>query len=275
MPQQIDQWLSDEVMALYQAFFLRRVGIELASSKKALLYNRLYHRVRALGLPNMLAYYHVIAAHVDGEECQMAIDLVTTNETSFFRDRGNMEYVSQVFMRELAADAQCHIWSAASASGEEAYSLAMLCADTLGHDRWQVIGSDVNHTVLNFARRGLYSMERATRIPAEYLKRYCLKGTDVYDGSFLIGSKLREKVRFMPINLIHVPQETMWEFDVIFLCNVLIYFSQEVRKQVVLSMISRLREGGILVLGNAESLQGMDVPLQTCIPSVYRKIVTV
>lgn len=273
MPDHVDKLVSDEEMSLYRTFFRNVVGIELVPEKKALLYNRLYHRVRALGMNSMLEYYQMMIRPDYAEERQVAIDLLTTNETRFFRDRQHMAYIANEVLPRVPADRRISIWSAACATGEEAYSLAMICQDKLGEDRWQVMGSDVNHTVLQIAKRGMYPVDRISGIPAQYLKRYCLRGTEEYEDKFLIDQNLRRKVRFMPVNLIDIDAEKHWEFDIIFLCNVLIYFNEEVRKRVVESVLSQLRIGGFMVLGNTESFQGMALPLEPCIPSVYRRTV--
>src|SRR5690606_9075283 len=109
----------------------------------------------------------------------------------------------------------CRVWSAASSSGEEAYSIAMVLDDVLPGRQWEVVGTDISTRVLQRARTGHYSMARAELIPSEYLRRYCLKGQGAQTGTLLIERSLRERVRFVQANLnTELPQLGM--FDVVF-----------------------------------------------------------
>ena len=162
------------------------------------------------------------------------------------------------------------VWCAAASTGEEPYSLAMVLADHLGITGWELLATDISRKVLAQAARGLYRMERLEQMPQEYLKQYCLRGVDEYQGQLAIHPELRKKVTFAQHNLLH-PLVGHEKFDVIFLRNVLIYFDQPTKQLVLERVIQNLRPNGWLILGHCESLMGLHVPLTQEVPSVYRK----
>ncbi|WP_460533861.1 CheR family methyltransferase [Chitinimonas naiadis] len=263
--------MSDAEFALYQALVERLTGIHLAPIKKAMLSGRLAKRLRERGIPDYGAYFRLIGDGGESEERQMAIDLITTNETYFFREPKHFDALRDQLLPSLLGQ-PVRLWSAACATGEEPYSLAMLLADVLGEaSPWELIGSDISSRVLAAARRGLYPMERANHIPPDYLKRYCLRGTGEYMGSLLVDKALRQRVRLMPVNLIE-PLPEIGRFDAIFLRNVIIYFDAETKRRVVSAVASRLKPGGWLIVGHSESLIGLPDELEPILPTVYRKL---
>ena len=133
-----------------------------------------------------------------------------------------------------------------------------------------MIGSDISTRVLARARIGHYPVERTTHIPAEYLKRFCLKGTGDQQGTILVERSLRTRVRFLQVNLnAELPQ--LGSFDVIFLRNVMIYFNGDTKQQVVGRVLSLLKPNGHFLIGHSESLHGITDVVQSLVPSVYRK----
>ncbi|SMC18122.1 chemotaxis protein methyltransferase CheR [Andreprevotia lacus DSM 23236] len=261
---------NDEEMRLFQQLFKQHIGMHLPQSKKALLCSRLSKRLSELGLPSFRAYYEVIAAPNQAEERQRAIDLITTNETYFFREPRHFDFLRKQVLAHAPQNETLRIWSAASSTGEEAYSIAMLL-DAERHDApWEICASDISQRVLRFARRGVYPMARGEHIPPEYLKRYCLRGNGNYAGQFMVEQRLRERVQFSQMNLTALPKQFA-KFDVIFLRNVIIYFDMPTKTQVVQSVTQHLKPGGWLLVGHSESLHGMALPLQMHAPSIYRK----
>ncbi|KAF0813950.1 Chemotaxis protein methyltransferase [Andreprevotia sp. IGB-42] len=261
---------NDDEMRLFQQLFKQHIGMHLPQSKKALLCSRLSKRLNELGLNSFRAYYEVIAAPTAAEERQRAIDLITTNETYFFREPRHFDFLRAQVLPKASRTEPLRIWSAASSTGEEGYSIAMLL-DAERHDApWEVYGSDISQRVLRFARRGVYPMGRGEHIPPDYLKRYCLRGNGAYAGQFLVEQRLRECVQFGQLNLTDLPRH-LGPFDVIFLRNVIIYFDMPTKTQVVQSVVQHLKPGGWLLVGHSESLHGMALPLQMHAPSIYRK----
>src|SRR5690606_3325963 len=156
-------------------------------------------------------------------------------------------------------------------SGEEAYSIAMVLHDTLGDAPWRVLGSDVSQRVLRSARRGMYPLSRCEHIPQPYLKRYCLRGVDEYTGQLLVERSLRERVSFVSMNLTRLP-DTLGQFDVIFLRNVIIYFDLPTNIRVLDSLLRYLRASCYLISCHVESLHGFFFPLVAISSAIYINI---
>lgn len=260
--------ITDAEYARFQAFVRESTGINLTEVKRALVVARLGSRVRARQAHTFAKYYQILTDPSEAAELQTAIDLITTNETSFFREPAHFD-----LLRDVAREARgpFRIWSAASSSGEEAYSMAMVLADTLGDGDWEVVGTDISSRVLERARQGLYPLERSGPIPQPYLRQYCLKGKDRYEGLFLVGKALRQRVSFHQVNLCK-PLPDLGRFDVVFLRNILIYFELEQKRAVVGSIVKALKPGGILVTGHSESLNGICDRIASIRPTVYRAI---
>lgn len=248
----------------------RIAGITLSPSKKPLVTSRLAKRLVHHEMSSYAEYYKMITAANGKAELQMAVDLLTTNETHFFREPKHFDFLRRHILPARKLGRTFRIWSAACSSGEEPYSIAMLLDEVLGVAPWEIMASDLNTKVLEMARRGHYSAERLSEIPRNYLSKYCLKGIDSQDGTLLIERKLRERIQFKQHNLNEsAPQ---WgEFDVIFLRNVMIYFDQNTKRQVVSRLISLLRPGGYFLIGHSETLNGINEDMHLIQPSIYQK----
>lgn len=244
-----------------------QAGISLSAAKKPLVTSRLLRRLSHHGLPSFGAYYGMITGADAGGETQIALDLLTTNETYFFREPKHFEFLRDRALPARRPGQAYRVWSAACSSGEEPWSIAMSLADVLG-DAWEITASDLSTRVLAQARSAQYPLERAEQIPRPQLVRYCLKGIGRQEGTFRVGPALRKRVRFLQVNLINALPE-LGSFDLIFLRNVLIYFDAETKAQVVRRLCGALRPGGHFFCGHAESLHGMDVPLSAVQPAVY------
>lgn len=267
----VDQEVSDRDMLLFQQLFKRWIGLHLPVTKKALLQSRLGGRLQELGLSELSQYHAMIAADDGVEERQRAIDLITTNETYFFREQAHFDFLANELLPSWGDAKALRVWSAASSTGEEAYTLAMLLDHHRPDGTWSVFASDISTRVLSFARRALYPMARGQNIPKPYLRRYCLRGTDAYEGHFLMEGALRRKVEFAQRNLTNLDVFNDGPFDLIFLRNVIIYFDFPTKVQVINAVVKRLRPGGYLIVGHSESLHGMEHGLEMHSPSIYRK----
>jgi len=243
-------------------------GIKLGENKLALVSGRLQKLAMEAGESDVDAYVErLVGGGAPAAEMTRVIDRLTTNETYFFREPQHYNDLAER-LRELPAGHEVNVWSAASSSGEEAYSCAMLMTDILGDSAWQITGTDLSTSVLDSARRGLYPMDRARMVPPDYLRRFCLKGQGEHEGQLLISKKVRERVRFQQANLMQkLPQLPM--FDVIFLRNVLIYFDVPSKREIVSRVMKKLAPGGLLFSGHSESLVNLSLPLKTLQPAVY------
>lgn len=262
------QALSEREFGDFQRFIYEAAGIHLAPAKRALVAGRLRPRVARYDLDSYGDYFRLLSSGKAPGETQTAIDLLTTNETYFFREPKHFEVLRRV--AEQARGKPFRVWSAASSSGEEPYSIAMVLADVLGDGSWDVLGSDISQRVLERARRGHYPIARTAHIPADYLKRFCLRGTGPQDGSLLVDRALRGRVTFSQINL-NAPLPAIGSFDVIFLRNVMIYFNAETKRRIVARLLNQLKPGGLFLIGHSESLHLIDDSLEALAPAVYRK----
>ncbi|HET8694375.1 MAG TPA: CheR family methyltransferase [Aquabacterium sp.] len=265
--------LRDDTFRRITGLMHETVGLSFPDSKKPLVTSRLSGRIQRIGLKGFDDYFELISGHDDGGEFQVAVDLLTTNETYFFREPAHFDLLE----RELnqSKPRQLTVWSAASSFGDEAYSLAMLLADLqqqgkIGAD-WSILGTDISDRVLRSASQAIYPQDRLSKVSPERLKRYCLRGEGESEGLVQIQDKLRERVRFGQLNLCQAI-DGIGPFDVIFLRNVLIYFDVTTKRKVVDRILTRLRPGGLFFIGIAEGRVPCATPLQTLAPGAFRKM---
>lgn len=260
---------TEQEFRLFQRMFVERLGIHLPPQKRALVSNRLWKRLQARNLTRFADYYQLINRPEERAELKQALELITTNETYFFREPRHFDFLRDELLPQISPQQLLRIWSAAASTGEEAYSIAMLLNDRRAGP-WELLASDVNCSVLEKARHAIYLDERTGQIPPPYRRRYCRKGTGPHSGYMRIVPALRNQVRFQQVNL-HEPLPDLGLFDVIFLRNVLIYFDDATKREV-LTRIGRLtRPGGWLLVGHSESLHGMLGDFHAVAPSIYQK----
>ncbi|MEH6472354.1 MAG: CheR family methyltransferase [Halopseudomonas sp.] len=261
-PQEFDQ---------FRQLIFDQAGITLSDAKQRLVVGRLAKRLRHHGLDSYDQYFHqMISGQLGSQELQLVIDQLTTNETHFFREPAHFDFLRDEVLPQVGPGRNFRVWSAASSSGEEAYSTAMVLADALGGGAWEVFGSDINTEILAKARAAQYPMNVTHEIPETTLKQYCLRGVRSQSGTFMINSDLRHRVRFSQVNL-NAPLPDIGQFDLIFLRNVMIYFSLPTKCSVVARMLPLLKPGGYFIIGHSESLNGVTDQLQQVRPTIYQK----
>ncbi|WP_157271287.1 CheR family methyltransferase [Azohydromonas aeria] len=250
-------------------FFFKTSGIRLSAAKHGLVAGRLQRLAHEAGRSGLDDYVQwLLHGGAPAAEHTRVIDRLTTNETYFFREPQHFEALTR-HLKAAPPAGEFTVWSAASSSGEEAYSIAMLLDDALGARPWSVVGTDLSTAVVQAARRGLYAMDRIEGIPPQWLRRYCLKGGGEYEGRMLIQRALRARVRFECANLMQELPASLPTFDVVFLRNVLIYFDNPAKAAIVRRVLTRLKPGGQLYTGHAESLAALDLPLRPLAPAIY------
>jgi len=259
--------LSDGDLRAIQKFMFEAAGITLDNSKRVLISGRLSKRLRLHGLPGFSHYLKLIAR--DAHERQIALDLLTTNETYFFREPQHFDFLRQVVLPNRDRSRPFRVWSAACSSGEEVYSIAMLLSDELGSGRFEIIGTDISTRVLDVCRRGRYPLERTQNIPLPYLKGYCLKGVGPEDGFLLVDKSVRQQVQFMHANL-NGQLPGVGRFDVIFLRNVMIYFDPDTKRRLIERLVDHLYPQAWLFIGHSETLNGINSQLRQVKPAIYR-----
>ncbi|MEO7457228.1 MAG: CheR family methyltransferase, partial [Gemmatimonadaceae bacterium] len=239
-------------------------GITLSTSKRQLLVGRIARTVRERGLASYGEYLEAVRADRSGKELVRLLDLVSTNETRFFRETPHYRYIADVLCPQWKSEAAAsgtgrtiRVWSAACSTGQEPYSVAMTLLDLLPQGAgWavEVLASDISTRVLDTASRGEYDVARAPEIPQPLLRRFMLRGVGERAGRMSVGMELRKCVSFARVNLSEPRYQVPGAWDLIFCSNALIYFSQEGRAAVVERLAQRLSPRGRLFVGHAESL---------------------
>lgn len=263
--------LSKHSFQAVTTMFRQVSGIQLSEAKQALVAGRLQKLAQARGLRDVDAYVALLMREGDAQEMVKVVDKLTTNETYFFREPQHFDHLRRLLAerKSRAALGDFRVWSAASSSGEEAYSIAMVLGEHFGLKGWQVIGTDLSTAMVDTARRGLYPIERARLTPMPLLKRWCLKGQGDNLGKLMVAPELRQLVRFECANLTRTLPE-IGQFDLIFLRNVLIYFDGPGKADIVHRVLTRLKPAGLLFTGHAESIANLGIPAVSVAPAVYR-----
>lgn len=264
--------LSDPVFQSIAKLMHEVAGLSFNPSKKPLVASRLAPRIQRLGLDGFEPYLQLIRSAAHQDELQASIDLLTTNETYFFREPAHFERLEQ----ELRSGGrrQVSIWCGASSYGDEPYSIGMVLADLCasGHvdNNWSVLGTDISHKVLRSAVEGVFPASRLHLVSEQRLKRYCMRGEGDAEGLVMMNERLTRNVRFGQLNLCE-PIDVPGPFDAVFLRNVMIYFDQDTKRRVVDAVLRQVRPGGLFFTGMAEGRLNCATPLQVLGPGAYRK----
>ena len=264
---------SDAQFQKIGALMYDAAGLSFNESKKPLIASRLSSRIQKLRLGSFEEYLALLEDPTNGAEFQMAVDLLTTNETYFFREPKHYALL-EAELSSRKSKAPLSIWSAASSFGDEAFSTAMLLSDMqmagkIGSD-WSILATDISHRVLLAAKEAVYPEDRLRDVSPERLRRYCLRGEGPSEGQVMMQEKLRQRVQFGQLNLCK-PFDGLGPFDVVFLRNVLIYFDPPTKRDVVDRVLEVLRPGGLFFLGTAEGRVNCQTPLQSIQPGAFRK----
>lgn len=232
-------------------------GIDFHDHARYLLQRRLLPRLEALSLSSFAAYHrYVLFDHDRRAELERIVELVTTNETYFFREPNGLdafqnEILPDVFRRKKSR--RLHIWSAGSSTGEEAYTVAILIVESGLFLNWDVriFGNDISRRVLQIARTGTYGRASFRATEERYLHRYFRE----VDGKHVVRDEIKALVTFGHCNLLDEGMlSVVNDVDVVFCRNVLMYFDVPARKRTVASFHRKLVKGGYLLLGHSESL---------------------
>jgi chemotaxis protein methyltransferase CheR len=258
----------------------REVGIHLSPPKKALLVGRLQRRLNELELRTFSEYFERVSE--DPAELVRMVDRISTNETHFFREPRQFQFLKeQVFPRWLTEAAagrrprRVRAWSAACSTGEEPFTLGMLLLERFPPESgWEleILASDISTRVLERAATATWPVEKAGEIPRTYLTQFMLRGTRSQTGMMRAVPALRSLIGFRRINLSAASYPVHGPFDLVLCRNVLIYFEPGLKRRVVESLIDVVGPGGYLLLGHAESLSGLSDRARSAGPTVYERV---
>ncbi|HUV68455.1 MAG TPA: protein-glutamate O-methyltransferase CheR [Terracidiphilus sp.] len=248
-------------------------GLELGTGKEQLVASRLGKLMRKLGFTSFRDFYKHVQGDRTGDALVELIDVLTTNHTSFFREQVHFDFLVQRIFSEYKGHGPMRIWSAASSTGEEPYTIALTAREHLGAQSPilpRILATDISTRVLDTARKGMYSADRFQGGIAPWLKKHLLRGEGRWEGWYRMRPEILSMVEFRRVNLIE-PLPDVDRFTVIFCRNVMIYFSRETQEVLVNRLAGCLEPGGYLFTGHSESLTGIQHDLQQIQPAIYRK----
>lgn len=255
--------LSDEEFRLLASFIYDYAGLHFDDSSRFLLESRLQNRLKEHNFDSFLKYYQYLLYHQDRLiELNTMLDIVTTNETYFFREKNQLEAFAEEILPELAEKKartkRLRIWSAGCSTGEEPYTLAMLIDQSgLFDASWKIdiIGTDISQRVLRTARKAVYSPSSFRATEEDQVRRWF---TQLEDGKCQLNESIRSMVHFGHLNLMDEKMMGLiGECDAIMCRNVIIYFDKNAKARVVNSFFKKLVSGGHLLLGHSESLMNI------------------
>jgi type IV pilus assembly protein PilK len=250
--------MDDNEFARWANLLEKRTGVVVPLTRKSFLVTSVRSRMRETGRTNFEEYFLDLQKSPEGLiEWTTLVDRLTVHETHFFRHPPSFDMIARDWLLGLAktpAQDALHAWSVGCASGEEAYTLAMvldrhMAAATQGKTYFGVTATDVSLPALAVGRAGLYPRQKMAEIPAEYSGRYC---EPLDDDSFRISEALRKRVGFAQFNLLDASRAPLKRLDLIYCQNVLIYFARERRRELLATLANLLKPGGLLVLGPGE-----------------------
>jgi chemotaxis protein methyltransferase CheR len=253
-----DITISGDDFQKFREFFYRKTGIQFEESKRYFVDKRLVERIDATKNSSFRSYFTMLRFQASGAELQALINLMTVNETYFFREEYQFRCLVDSILPEIVArrrdKSPIRIWGIPSSSGEEPYSIAMCLLERWGGiNDWdvQIISSDIDTKILEQARAGLYTARSVEHVPKAYLHKYFRQTAEGYQ----LNDDMRSAVEFSRVNL-QEPADVrpLRNFDVIFCRNLLIYFDDLSRKQAGETFFDALRPGGFICLGHSESM---------------------
>lgn len=253
-------------------------GINLNEGKRELVYARLAKRIRDLGLSEFRQYCDILRSG-DRDEMITCVNAITTNVTSFFREKHHFDYLNDTVLPWLVNNygnngkGRLRIWSAGCSSGEEPYSIEIILRNHPQFDNWDVkiLATDLDSSVLDRARQGIYRKEQLEKVTPLILKRWFMQGSDSNLGQVKVRSELKTRIYFRQLNLMdrwpmHGP------FHVIFCRNVVIYFDKQTQMKLFQRFADMLVPDGYMFIGHSENLFGVSDRYKSLGQTIYRKI---
>ncbi|MFA9465541.1 MAG: protein-glutamate O-methyltransferase CheR [Velocimicrobium sp.] len=251
-------------------------GINLKKEKTIIVSGRLEQVLQEMKCNTYTEYFNYLMADKSGQAVITLLNKITTNHTFFMRESEHFDCFKNTVLPKLkdsVDDKDMRIWCAASSSGEEAYTLAMIIDEFLGKEKlfWnaQILATDISENALNLAIKGIYSNEKMDALPLYWIQNYFQKYDD---NNWAVSERIKQEVIFRKFNLMEEVFPFRKKFHVIFCRNVMIYFDQETKNQLIKKLFDQLEYGGYLFVGHSESIDRLRYDCQYIMPSVYKKI---
>ncbi|TWI63928.1 chemotaxis protein methyltransferase CheR [Desulfobotulus alkaliphilus] len=271
--------LSDRDFSFFSRLVYEKCGISLHEGKKELVRSRLSKRLRELNFAGFSQYLKYLQSPDGGDELVLMLDAISTNLTSFFREKRHFDFLEKEALDSMTAQMkrenrrEINIWSAGCSTGEEPYTLGICLSEALGSStafKVKILATDLSTRVLDTAQSGIYPKARVAGLPQDLLRRYFLKGRGKMQGQVRVIPEIRSMVTFRRFNLMD-PLPSGLRFDVIFCRNVMIYFDKPTQEVLVGKFHQSLRQGGYLFIGHSESLMGIEHRFRYVQPTIYLK----
>ncbi len=266
--------LTNQEFERIAGYVKRKSGIDL-SGKRVLIQGRLDNYIQKSGYQSYHEFMNVVEKFPAGAEAEVLMNALTTNHTYFWREYEQFLYLKQVVFPKLkqreAATKDWRIWCAASSSGEEPYTLAMLCMDYLGLEQpdWDttVLATDIDTNILEKAVRGVYNKDSVENLPQQYVRRFFRA---INENEYQVRDELKRQVLFRKFNLME-PLPFRKKLHVVFLRNVMIYFDDKTKARLLENIYDKMEPGGYLFIGSTESISQCHGKFRYIQPSIYRK----
>ncbi|MEJ5165924.1 MAG: protein-glutamate O-methyltransferase CheR [Thermoanaerobaculia bacterium] len=248
--------MSEELFRLFRDYILAQCGIYFKETNKFLLERRIMQRIKALQFQSYEQYYYYLTYDPRAsQEIDLLYDVITTNETYFFREQKQLKaFIEEIVPEILSSKDKLRIWSAGCSTGEEPFSIAMLLYEYSYFSKAtiDIFASDLSQDAIIKARKGIFKENSFRNCPEYYKKKYF---DEISPGAFKIKDDIRQKVSFGKLNLLDTNRIYLLGYlDIIFCRNVIIYFDDKAKKRVVDMFYDRLYPQGFLLLGHSESL---------------------
>jgi chemotaxis protein methyltransferase CheR len=269
--------MQPQLFQRFAALAYAKAGISIRPGKEALVAARVAKRLRALSIPDAEGYLKYLEADGSGEELTRFLDVISTHFTSFFREPDHFDLMAQELEARLAGgQRRLRLWSAASSTGEEPYSMAMtaLSVPKVDEADLKILATDIAVDTLRQAAAGRYAAARLEPVPKALRTRWFRRFADPADPegeNWEATPELKRPVVFRRLNLAEPPFPMSGPLDVVFCRNVLIYFDQPTRQRLISAIEGLMRPGGLLCIGHTETLSGIQTSLKLQRPSVFRR----
>ncbi|HNX23929.1 MAG TPA: CheR family methyltransferase [Spirochaetota bacterium] len=276
--------MSEKERADISSLIETNFGIKMPPVKKVLLTSRLSKRLDALGLKSYSDYYKYITTEKGShDELHIFTDLVSTHETSFFREPQHFEYLFKTALPQLLDDRgagvkkQLRVLSSACSTGEEAYTISMTMEEFIRNNglnsySYKITGTDISKKVVSSAARGVYHESRIGNLPNEYKRKYFMRGKGVKSELVRVIPELRASAEFFCMNLMDESYPFADKFDIILFRNAMIYFDRENQEKILGRLAGHLDKGGYLMIGHSETMSGYNLPLRCVATAIYRRV---
>lgn len=275
--------LGEREFSVLRDLIYQEAGIHLSDSKRIMMEARLQRRLVDLNLPGFKQYVEYLHSPKGWESERVHfVNRMTTNKTDFFREPKHFEFLTKTALPRLEhklrpnSNQPVMIWSSASSTGEEAYTIGMVISEYIRlnptlTDHYHILGTDISTRALGEAREAIYPASRIEDIPPALRSRYLLSSKDPGKQTIRICPMIRQKVEFESFNLVTGQLGPLKKFDIIFCRNVLIYFDLKTRHIVLKNLYRNLLPGGYLFIGHSETLHDIDLPYVNVQPTIYTK----